>query len=166
MTDPAVHADEAARIAIGAALIRSGVYDNDDMDLLQWHPCEGCPRRDGPRRGKCACSGVPYVADAVWKELGPVIAAIAANGGGVGRCGDLMPTVTHAPRQVCTLPAGHEGWHRGDGQPFPAEWGDLGEPKPADPEVVRRTRRELLAHLTRDSIDMGLYDLPAPEETP
>ncbi|WP_435233343.1 hypothetical protein [Micromonospora aurantiaca (nom. illeg.)] len=66
--------DEADRIAIGAALIRSGAYDNDEMDLLQWHPCESrCSR-------KCGCSGVPYISDEVWRELGPVIAAIRAGG--------------------------------------------------------------------------------------
>lgn len=65
--------EEETRTAIGAALIRSGVYDDDEMDLLQWHPCPGCPRADGPRRGKCGCSGVPYVSDEVWRELGPVI---------------------------------------------------------------------------------------------
>lgn len=32
--------------------------------------------------------------------------------------------------------------------------------------AIAAYRRELIAKLTRDSIDMGLYDLPAPKETP
>ncbi|QKW15356.1 hypothetical protein [Verrucosispora sp. NA02020] len=43
----------------------------------------------------------------------------------VGRCGDLAPSISHAPRQSCILPSGHPGWHRGDGYPFPAEWGEV-----------------------------------------
>ncbi len=70
--------DEVIRIAIAAALIRSGVDDNDEVELFQWHPCHGCYRPDGPRRGKCGCSGVPYVSDEVWRELAPVIAALHA----------------------------------------------------------------------------------------
>jgi hypothetical protein len=66
---------EADRIAIAAALIRSGVCD-DDLDLLQWHPCATCPSKDG----RCACAGAPYVSDGVWTELAPVIAAIRAAG--------------------------------------------------------------------------------------
>jgi hypothetical protein len=39
----------------------------------------------------------------------------------VGRCGEAAPTiVTHAPRLICALPAGHAGWHRADDG---CEWG-------------------------------------------
>lgn len=38
-----------------------------------------------------------------------------------GRCGDTLTTgtITFAPRTVCALPFGHQGWHRADNG---AEW--------------------------------------------
>lgn len=58
--------DEEIRIAVGAAIVRSGWIDSDDMDPLQWHPCDPqCSR-------KCGCSGVPYVSDRLWQELKPI----------------------------------------------------------------------------------------------
>lgn len=35
----------------------------------------------------------------------------------VGRCGDQMPSILPLPGPppvFCALPAGHDGWHRGD----------------------------------------------------
>lgn len=61
--------DEEIRIAVGAAIIRSGMYDDDDMDPLEWHPCAKCPRPSG----KCACAGDPYVSERLWRELKPII---------------------------------------------------------------------------------------------
>ncbi|MFF0822374.1 hypothetical protein ACFYUR_18590 [Micromonospora haikouensis] len=56
-----------------------------------------------------------------------LVAALTVANRAVGRCGDWCPTVTHAPRQTCVLPAGHVGWHRGDGdqfgEAFAPEWG-------------------------------------------
>lgn len=73
--------EEELRIAIGAAIIRSGLCDDDDVEpLLQWHPCESphCGRRS-------ACSGVPYVSDQLWEELKPIFEKEATDGATTGR---------------------------------------------------------------------------------
>lgn len=58
------------RIAIGTALIQSGYLDQDPetgtIDVLQWHPCPECP---GKGERPCACSGIPYLSDAVWEKI-------------------------------------------------------------------------------------------------
>ncbi len=60
-------AEELLRIAIGTGLIQSGYYDQDPdtgiIGVVQWHPCPECPR---PETGRCGCSGVPYLSQAIW----------------------------------------------------------------------------------------------------
>lgn len=53
--------------------------------------------------------------------------ATLAGLGQVGRCGSLAPIVSHAPRPVCALSAGHLGWHRAEDG---GEWGVPTEPTP------------------------------------
>lgn len=78
MADPTP--TELLRIALGTGLIQSGYIDQDEdgtVDVLQWHACTACPRVDG----RCACSGMPYLSDAVWDaadRFGDLTAAIAA----------------------------------------------------------------------------------------
>lgn len=67
----AIDTAKPVRVDIGAALIRSGVCDRDDVDLLQRQACNDCPAQGS----KCGCSGVPYVSDAVWNELAPAVIA-------------------------------------------------------------------------------------------
>ncbi len=75
-------ADELLRIAIGTGLIQSGYYDQDPdtgtIDVVQWHPCPECPE---PRTGRCGCSGIPYLSQAIWDaadKFGDLTRALAA----------------------------------------------------------------------------------------
>jgi hypothetical protein len=71
-------AEERVRRIVGAALVQSRYFDQDDedpaaFDLLQWHKCEPvCP-------SKCGCSGVPYISDEVWRVLWPYLRSVAAT---------------------------------------------------------------------------------------
>ncbi|WP_157239530.1 hypothetical protein [Catenuloplanes japonicus] len=69
--------EERIRAAIGAVIVQSGCYDADDNDpnapdYLQWHHCHDEPACPGATR-PCACSGVPYVSDALWAHLQPIV---------------------------------------------------------------------------------------------
>lgn len=66
--------DERDRINVATAFIHSGAHDSDEIDPLQWRACESTCSR------KCGCSGVPYISDALWQHLGPVIANLRAEG--------------------------------------------------------------------------------------
>ena len=55
----------------------------------------------------------------------------------VGRCGDQLPAVSEIGAGVhCCLPAGHDGWHRGDDG---AEW-SFGRPRFSQPGAVLNER--------------------------
>lgn len=78
--------EEEMRILLGCTLVQARVVPVDEdagLDALQWHPCvdnENCrAAQDG---GPCACSGIPYVSDALWAHLAPVmkIAAVLPEG--------------------------------------------------------------------------------------
>ena len=103
---PAVTVADPDRTTIAAAIIRSGVYDSDEVDLLQWHPCPGCPRREF-----CGCSGVPYISDEVWALLGPVVEQIRERGRAAGRkqaAADIRDAAYPDPSPC--LPAWHAGY--------------------------------------------------------
>lgn len=57
--------EEQLRIAIGAALIQSGWFDDpepDEDELLEFHGCtDSC--------GRCPCSGVPYLSQRIWDKI-------------------------------------------------------------------------------------------------
>lgn len=81
----------------------------------------------------------------------------------VGRCGNLCPTPSPAPRQVqlCALPAGHPGWHRGDGHPFAAEWGPA--PGLLDDGNAKRLRGLLSAPTTAERQSPAVQSTPKPD---
>lgn len=60
--------EELLRIAIGTAFVQSGFFDQDpewgEIDVLEYHPCdtENC-------YPSCACSGVPYLSEEIWKQI-------------------------------------------------------------------------------------------------
>ena len=61
------------RIEIAKALVRAG-----EDDLFEWHPCTGaiaCQAIKQPPQ-PCPCSGTPYLSDAAWNELAPIIRRI------------------------------------------------------------------------------------------
>lgn len=76
--------DEEVRMALGAAFTRAG-YPPDDpdaadaVDLFQWHHCVGVPACTGHDGGPCACAGSPYLSDAIWAHVGPVINLLRAR---------------------------------------------------------------------------------------
>jgi len=67
---------EELRIEIAKALVRAA---GDEMgDLFEWHPCTGaiaCQARKQPPQ-PCPCAGSPYLSDAAWGELAPIIRRI------------------------------------------------------------------------------------------
>jgi hypothetical protein len=83
--DPRPPTDEHDRFLIGCSLIQSGYVDQDEgapgwFDIVQWHPCfeeANCRARNDT--GPCACSGVPFISDEVWKEMGRAVDKIRAE---------------------------------------------------------------------------------------
>lgn len=79
---PTPATDERDRFLLGCSLIQSGFVDQDEdapgwFDILQWHPCfeeANCRARDNS--GPCACSGVPFISDEVWREMGKAVSKI------------------------------------------------------------------------------------------
>jgi uncharacterized protein YuzE len=64
------------RILLGCAMVQARVFDDepDDPDALQWHPCVDSGNcRAAENTGSCACSGIPYISDALWAHLAPVM---------------------------------------------------------------------------------------------
>lgn len=70
---------EEIRSAIATAIVQAGYEEGaeDGPSLFEWHHCFDTPACRGDS-GPCACSGVPYISDAVWDRLGPVIDKIRA----------------------------------------------------------------------------------------
>lgn len=68
--------EEELRVLLGCAMVQARVFDDedDDPDALQWHPCvDNVNCRAAQDAGPCACSGIPYVSDALWAQLAPVM---------------------------------------------------------------------------------------------
>lgn len=68
---------EELRIEIATALVRLGAGEDEGV-LFEWHPCVDTPacRAAQTPPGPCACSGIPYLSDAAWTELSPIIRRI------------------------------------------------------------------------------------------
>lgn len=68
---------EQLRIEIAKALLRAGGEECDGA-LFQWHPCVDTPacRAAADPKAPCACSGIPYLSDAAWGEIAPIIRRI------------------------------------------------------------------------------------------
>lgn len=66
--------DEELRIELATALVRLGAAE-DEAVLFQWHPCVDTPacRAVADPKAPCACSGIPYLSDATWAEIAPII---------------------------------------------------------------------------------------------
>jgi hypothetical protein len=64
---------EELRIEIAKALVRAG--GDDAGDLFEWHACVDQPacRATKTPPEPCACAGYPYLSDAAWSELQPII---------------------------------------------------------------------------------------------
>lgn len=72
------------RCALATAIVQSGYEEADESDtaveLFEWHHCFDTPARGGNRTPPqpCACSGVPYLSEAVWAKVWPAIEGVAA----------------------------------------------------------------------------------------
>lgn len=68
---------EELRIELAKAFVRIGCAE-DEGALFQWHPCVDTPacRAAMTPPGPCACSGIPYLSDAAWAEIAPIIRRI------------------------------------------------------------------------------------------
>jgi hypothetical protein len=67
---------EELRIELAKAIVR--VDDAGAGDLFEWHACVDTPACSAAADPKapCACSGIPYLSDAAWAELAPIIRRI------------------------------------------------------------------------------------------
>jgi hypothetical protein len=101
---------EELRIEIAKALVRAG---DDPADLYEWHPCVDTPscRAAADPKSPCACSGIPYLSDAAWNELAPIIRRIQQ---GAAQPGPVLPTAkVPTPEEFEELRAAfHDGYFR------------------------------------------------------
>lgn len=71
--------EEQIRTALATAIVQSGYDETDEtdtaVDLYEWHHCFDTPACGGNKAPPqpCPCSGVPYLSEAVWAKVGPVI---------------------------------------------------------------------------------------------
>ncbi len=83
--------EEEIRAALATAIVQSGYDDTDESEdavmLFEWHHCFDTPACGGLRTppSPCPCSGVPYLSEAVWAKVGPVIRGLLNDAVDVGR---------------------------------------------------------------------------------
>lgn len=67
---------EQLRIELAKALVRAS--PDEPGDIFEWHACVDQPacKAAVDKTQPCACSGVPYLSDAAWAELQPLIRRI------------------------------------------------------------------------------------------
>jgi hypothetical protein len=124
----------------------AGVHDDDDLDLHAYTPRPPEPDRTASPTHPEPCADPDHTSDADRPE------ARVAEGLTVERCAgyDLSDRPDLAPNIVCTLPAGHTGYH-------------LPAPRPPEPDRTALVEKAMQDDMRRHP---EAYGLPTPDEAP